>query len=38
MFSGLLPRMSVMTLPRYLIIIRLVASHIVRVGIRLKLI
>lgn len=38
MFSGLLPRMNVMTLPRYLIVIRLIASHIVRVGIRLKLI
>lgn len=38
MFSGLLPRMNVMTLPRYLIVIKLVASHIVRVGIRLKLI
>lgn len=37
MFSGLLPRMNVMTLPRYLIIIRLIASHVVRVGIRLKL-
>jgi hypothetical protein len=38
MFSGILPRINVMTLPRYLIIIKLIASHIVRVGIRLKLI
>lgn len=37
MFGGILPRMNVMTLPRYLIIIRLIASHVVRVGIRLKL-
>jgi len=34
---ALVPRMNVMTLPRYLIIIRLVASHVVRIGIRLKL-
>jgi hypothetical protein len=35
---ALVPRMNVMTLPRYLIIIRLIASHVVRIGIRLKLI
>ena len=34
---ALVPRIDVMTLPHYLIIIRLVASHVVRIGIRLKL-
>ena len=34
---ALVPRIDVMTLPLYLIIIRLVASHVVRIGIRLKL-
>ena len=34
---ALVPRIDVMTLPRYLIIIRLVSSHVVRIGIRLKL-
>ncbi len=34
---ALVPRIDVMTLTRYLIIIRLVASHVVRIGIRLKL-
>lgn len=37
MFAGLMPKMNVMTLPRYLVILRLIASHLVRVGIRLKL-
>lgn len=37
MFTGIVPSFNVMTLPRYLIIIRLVASHVVRIGIRLKL-
>ncbi len=37
MFGALIPRVNVMTLPRYLIIIRLIASHVVRIGIRLKL-
>ncbi len=34
MFGALMPKIRVMTLPRYLVIIRLIASHIARIGIR----
>lgn len=37
MFGAMMPKMRVMTLPRYLVIIRLIASHVARLGIRLKL-
>jgi len=37
MFGALMPKMRVMTLPRYLVIIRLIASHIARMGIRVGL-
>ncbi len=37
MFGALIPRMNVMTLPRYLVVIRLIAAHVVRIGIRMKL-
>lgn len=37
MFGALMPKFRVMTLPRYLIIIRLVASHVCRLGVRVGL-
>jgi hypothetical protein len=34
MFDGMLVKLRVVTLPRYLIIIRLISSHVCRWGVR----